>query len=180
MFKVKNISTNVILLVLTMMFAQIGFAETTGAVQFNHPHVRIYTEGLVKQNIKLTEKEWDSIILAVDYSLVRVEAALDSLDEEAYDEAIVDIKSALHLLSLVKIATPTFEIHEQSAPDEITIKYVQSLNIVSLDARGDERIVDVPLLIAFLYNAKTSLRLKDYKNAKLFLLNAQESAVYAN
>lgn len=180
MFTVKNISTNAILLILAMMFAQIGLAETSGGRQLNHPHVRIYTEGLVKQNIKLSENDWDAIILAVDYSLVRVQAALDSLDEETYDEAIVGIKSAMHLLNLVKIATPTYEIHEQSPNGEKHIRYVQSLNIVSLDARDDERVIDVPLLAAFLENAKTALLLKDNTNAKLFLLNAQESAVYAD
>ena len=159
---------------------------TANAKYFEHSYVRIYSEGVVKQDIKLSDEEWDAIILAVDYALVRVQAVIDLLNEgavysEEVDEgnlaAAIGVNSAIHLLTLVKIATPTFEVHEQVG-SEIVIRRVKSLLIVSRDERGDERIVDVPLLRAFLVNANMALNAKDYKNAKLFLENAQEASLY--
>ncbi len=161
-----------------IIFVVFCSALSVNAQNFKHPHVRIYTEGVIKQNIKLSEKEWNAIILAVDYSLVRVQAALDALDEDAYSEAIEDINSALHLLTLVKIATPTFMLHEQRGSDDISVREIQSLNIVSYDAHGEQRIIDVPLLKAFLENARAALELRMINHVRLFLLNALESAIH--
>jgi hypothetical protein len=147
------------------------------AKQFEHPYVRIYTEGVVTQNIKLSEEGWQAITQAAGYTLVRVKAALDEFKNKSYAEAKVNIDTALHLLTLIKIATPTFQIREQVG-DDSRASNVQSLSIISHDEHGKEVIIDVPLLIAFLVNAQAALQLQQSENTRIFLENALESASY--
>lgn len=150
---------------------------TVNAKQFEHPYVRIYTEGVVTQNIKLNEEGWQAITQAADYTLVRVKAALDEFKNKSYAETKVNIDTALHLLTLIKIATPTFQIREQ-VDDDISISNVQSLSIISHDEHGKERVIDIPLLFAFLVNAQGALQFQQTGNTRLFLENALESASY--
>ena len=87
-----------------------------------HPHVLIPFEGELAQDIRLTEDEWGAIILAVSHSIERVKAAVVAVDRKNYNDARSIIKSALHLLTLVKIATPSFEIVTHSQTDNSIIK----------------------------------------------------------
>jgi hypothetical protein len=141
------------------------------------PFFRIYTDGVVKQSKSLSLENWQAIELAVDYALVNAQAALSGLKMKKFGEASSDVNTAIHWLTLVKMAIPEYVVYEK-IDNVIHKKVEQSYYVVTQDARGRVRLVDVPLLMAFLTNAKMSLELHLLNDSLLFLTNTQYSILY--
>jgi hypothetical protein len=97
------------------------------------------------------------------------------VDRKNFSEARSIIKSSLHLLTLVKIATPTFEVvnHTQSGD---SIKKINSLLIKIQNPSGEVRIIDVLLMKENLENALFAMDAMNADSVRLFLSNASKSS----
>ena len=147
----------------------------TSAEIIQHPYVKIPYEGILIQDERLSEKEWDAITLAVNHAIKRTQAAIVSSEQKNFKEARNIINSSLILLTLVKVAIPSFSIQESDDPQNL--KNVHTLLIKLKDSNGNERVVDVILMIAFLENAIRAIDSMSVENVRLFLGNATQSIV---
>jgi hypothetical protein len=149
--------------------------STIHAETLQHPYVLIPDEGELTQDNKLTKDEWEAIILAVNHSIDRVKAAMAAVDRKNFNEARSIIRSSLHLLTLVKIATPTFEIVNH-APSRNYIRKIDSLLIKVQKPSGEVRIIDVLLMKENLENALLAMDTMNADSVRLFLMNASKSS----
>jgi hypothetical protein len=156
---------------------QIKSAQDAHSKVLFRPFVRIYASGEIKQTHRLRLNEWEAIEQAVEFALIRVNSALGYLDNKEYGKALEEVDSAILLLTLAKIATPTFEVTEIINDIKIT-RVEQSLFIITLDDDEELMIIDVPLLLVNLINAQYSIQLNKISDSLLFLTNAQGASFH--